>query len=347
MNNHFMIAKQGISSKILQLIIQFIILVPPFFLIAIIITSVFSDILLDKQYNNIIMISIFIVLNLIILIRNSFITIKKNEKEIIIKDIFGGEKKLNIEEIHNVEIINSKQLKKIIFNRTIVEPITSNCITFIIPIGDAVKFKDAFNNDIIISVWNIKKLYNILKEKESEGIQTVPKSKTIIPVKIVEFKIKFNFSNGLKYCLKNWIVTLPLPLLYSSAVFIIFRLLNINLIVSYLMFLILFISFLIKKYNNLIKITLKFDNQNCFLKFNCFSGMQFSTINFNSLNNLHYVASYKELQKLLKTPKLINTPINFNNITETISFELNNGYIILINVKNHNALFNILKAFSN
>lgn len=339
-----MIAKQGISSKILQLIIQFIILVPLFFFIAIIITSVFSNILLDKQHKNIIMISIFAVLNLIILIRNSFITIK--EKEIIIKDIFGGKKRLNIEEIHNVEIIDSKQLKKIIFNRIIVDPITSNCVTFLIPIGDVVKFKDVFNRDIIVSVWDIKKLYNILKEKESESIQIVPKSRTIIPIKIMEFKIRFNFSNGLKYCLKNWIVTLPLPLLYSSAVFIIFRLLDVNLIFSYLLFLILFISFLIKKYNNLIKITLKSDNQNCFLKFNCFSGMQFSTINFNSLNNLHYVTSYEELQKLLKTPKLINTPINFNNITEIISFELSNGYTILINIKNHSVLFNILKEFS-
>lgn len=344
MKNHFMLAKQGIVVKILQLLIQFIFLTPLFFLVSVIITTVFSDKWINEQYERIIRISLFIVLNLMIIIRNCFIIIRENE--IDIRDLGGGRQKISIEGIHSVEIINSKQLRNIILKRNPIDPLTSNCLSFIIPIGEAVKFKDIFNRDIIISVWNIKKLYNILKEKESENIQTVPRSRKIIPAEIMEFKIKFNFSNGLKYCLKNWIITLPLPLLYSSAVFIIFRLLDVNLVFSYLLFLILFISFLIKTYNNLIKITLKSDNRNCSLKFNCFRGMQFSTINFNSLNNLHYVSSYEELQKLLKTPKLINTPINFNNLTEIISFELSNGYTILINVKNHSILFNMLKAFS-
>lgn len=345
MKNHFMLAKQGIVVKILQLLIQFIFLTPLFFLVSVIITTVLSDKLINEQYERIIRISLFIVLNLMIIIRNCFIIIRENE--IDIRDIGGGRQKISIEGIHSVEIINSKQLRNIILKRTPIDPLTSNCLSFIIPIGYSVKFKDMFNRDIIISVWNTKKLYDFLKNKESENYNYVSGNiESVENVSIKTFKIKLDFNQKIKIYAINWTTTILFPMLYSATLFVILRLLSISLFYSIFIALSLFIVYSLIKYYDLLKIVLKTNNCVCTLKFNCFNNTQFGTLNFNKIKNLHYVGSYKEFSELLKMPKLIKTPITYNGSDQIISFELNNGFTVLIKAKHSKELFNVLDDFS-
>lgn len=344
MKKTIMLAKQGVSVKLLQLLLQFMFLVPLFFLISIIVTSVFSDYPINSRHDKIVRIVIFAILNFIILLRNSLIVLKNNQ--LIIRDIGGGKQRINIDCIHNVEIITSKQLRKIILSRTSIDPLTTNCMSFIIPIGDSILFQDGFNRDIIVSVWNIQKLYNLLKMHEVGQSNNTDKTVREIDCgKINVFKIKADLKNGIKIYFNNWNSTIIMPLLYLIALFVILRLVNINLLISCFISFLLFVLISLSKYNNLLKIIVK-QNNNITIKMNCYKNTQFGTLNFSTIKKLRFINSYDDFAEVLKYQKLIKTPISYEDPNEIISFESDNGYIVLIKVEQSKELFNALKEFS-
>lgn len=345
MKKTIMLAKQGVSVKLLQLLIQFMFLVPLFFLVSILVTSTFSDYPIISQHDKAIRIVVFTVLNLIILLRNSLIVVKNNQ--LIIKDIGGGKQKINIECIHNVEIITSKQLRKIILNRTSIDPLTTNCISFIVPIGNSILFQDDFNRDIIISVWNIKKLYDLLKMHEvDQPNNTYKTTREINSGKINIFKIKTNLKNNIKIYLKNWNSTIIMPIVYLIVLFVVLRLVKINLLISYFASLFLFFLISLSKYNNLLKVIVKQNNNHVTIKMNCYNNTQFGTLNIRTIKNLRFINSYDEIVEILTYQKLIKTPINYIRPNQIISFEADNGYTVLIQVEQTQELFNILNEFS-
>lgn len=196
-----------------------IVTIPLFFLLSLIVPYFITD------SENVVLIFriIFILFNILLLIRNSIVKVYSDR--IILRDCIGAKKIIETENITFLRIISYKELKQMIFKTSSLNPLISNCSAFFIPMGKFITFKNKFNRDVVIGVWNYKKLYDILCEAEpsntddspviiKETAETVEKpadNTRIIETSILKCLLKMPLKMHIVTFFRNFLDTLFLP----------------------------------------------------------------------------------------------------------------------------------------
>lgn len=158
----YFLAKQGLELKLFSVLLQNLIILPISLILTYLITSILAT-FIDADSMTIFK-TIFIVLNILWILRNSIVKVRDNR--IIFKSIIGGtNKSLDITEIHSLEILSPKAFKKTILSSTRIDPLITNCFSIIFPVKNVISFKNRYNREVTIGVWNHKKLLSVLYEK--------------------------------------------------------------------------------------------------------------------------------------------------------------------------------------
>lgn len=80
----------------------------------------------------------------------------------LLYDFIGKRKTIELDGISSLKIIDYKELRNIVFSHSGNNPLISNSFAFLLPIGKFIMFKNKFGRDVIIGVWNYKRLYEFL-----------------------------------------------------------------------------------------------------------------------------------------------------------------------------------------
>ena len=162
------LSKQGYLLRIASSLLQILIFSP----ISLILSFIVSSVILEFFYMNTLSVfkAVFIFINLLWLLRNSFVRVT-NDK-VLLYDLIGKRKTIELDGISSLKIIDYKELRNIVFSHSGNNPLISNSFAFLLPIGKFIMFKNKFGRDVIIGVWNYKRLYKFLICNNSDT--TVP-----------------------------------------------------------------------------------------------------------------------------------------------------------------------------
>ncbi len=154
--------------RIVSSLLQILIFSP----ISLLLSFIVSSVILEFFYMNTLSVfkAVFIFINLLWLLRNSFVRVT-NDK-VLLYDLIGKRKTIELDCISSLKIIDYKELRNIVFSHSGNNPLISNSFAFLLPIGKFIMFKNKFGRDVIIGVWNYKRLYKFLICNNSDT--TVP-----------------------------------------------------------------------------------------------------------------------------------------------------------------------------
>lgn len=346
MKKHILLAKQGFLFKIISIVLQMIVTSPLFLLLSFIISSVIIEIM---DYNNSLLIFklVFIFFNILWFIRNSIVKVYNDR--IIVRDWIGAKQTIETKNINSLKIISYKEARKMVFSSSGINPLITNVFVLIIPIGKFITFKNNFNRDVLIGVWNYKKLYNILYQTLSDNIASQDKevhnknsNMGFSENSTHKFLLKMPLSMHIVTFFKKFYDTLLFPLLIILILIWLFSMadIEINIYLLLLLFL-LMVSF---KYYRALRVIVNTDLK--VIKLNIFLSNNKNVIKYENIFNLNYADSPEAL-KVLKNDKskfCILTPYYKSKIHKMITFELPNDVFVELSVNKPQDLYDLLYA---
>ena len=348
MKKSVFLAKQGFSFKLISILIQNLIISPLLFIISFILTAIIIG------FNNIettlLLKIIFIILNIIWAIRNSLVVLVDNK--IVVRNWIGTKQIIEIDNITDLRIISYKELRHIIFNTTSLNPLISNCAAFFIPAGKFITFKNRFGRDVVVGVWNYKKMYEIinnglLSDSVNEFVCLKQENNTNIKINsesLYTFYLKMPLNMHIETFFRNFYKTILFPLFISLISMWLFSLSN----VSVNKFICIALFFLASFYECYRVIRVVVNTELKIVKLNLFSTNNKNVIKYGTLYNLECTNSIKA-SEMLKNNKFrfcIATPYYPNGSDNIIKFELNNN-IVVLSVNKPQKLYDLLRDSEN
>lgn len=336
-------AKQNLVTLLFSVLCSSVIVI----LLSIPASIIIDFILIEKNIDfNIykIFVAIFIVLLIIWQIFHSFVFIKEKS---IYMGYYGFYKKVDISDISSLRLLSSQCVRKIILQRKISKPIIVNCFTLIIPMGKFVVFKDKFGQDVIIGVWNYKKLYDFLLRNtnryDDENTAIDCNYETTCDIKI-SCVLKMPFVEHLKTYFNHFISTILIPVFFS-AIFscLLFYAFEIHLIFFALP---IFMLLSVGEYFKIIQVLV--DGESKLIKLHIFTESNYNTIYFNKITDLKYADSIDIIEKINQDEKqtIIQTPYSVYNINHLISFKTDYNVQLIFSINKHEQVYELLKQFA-
>ncbi|MCI9642676.1 MAG: hypothetical protein HFJ98_07865 [Eubacterium sp.] len=293
----------------------------------------------------------FIIINLLWVIRNSFVIFKNGKIEF--RTVFFG-KSCIVECSHATELrlIHSKELLKIIRNTTQQNPVKTNCLSIFLPQNNVIAFKDQNYSTVLISVYKSNKLLSLIEkfteDNQSTALQQNKQSVAPIPnyngSRTEKYFINVPLGNHIKCYFKSFIVTILSPAVLSAVLSFAFSKIFPSLDFR-MIFIILFIIhsawFYVFEINLIVQNKLV-----AAIKLNCYANKATPAIMYQYIKDVHYISSIEEQQNILNTKQnIIKTPHPDYFWENVIYIELENGTVALLSIHNHEKLYNHLKQY--
>lgn len=347
MKKQFMIAKEGLAFKLIRITLQLIISVPLFLLLSFFVSAVIIEI---TEIKNTVLVYkiIFVLFNILWFIRNSIIIV--NNDKIIIRDWIGVKQIIDTENIMSLKMIDYKELRRMIFESNGMNPLITNAFAFIIPLGKFITFKNKFGRDVVIGVWNSKKLYNLLNENalqnsvsERDSVEKTEKAdydSTNACSDNIRCYVKMPLYSHILFYFRHFGETIILP---AFKVAVLKWLMNANgIVLDNYIFIILFAILSMFNYYNVIKVVVN-PNLNT-IRLHLFYNNNKNVIRYKNLVDLKYVDSVETLNSLEKDQSkfLICTPHYKNNLADLITFDLENNVRVILSVNKSREVYQLL-----
>lgn len=339
------LSKQGYLLRIVSSLLQILIFSP----ISLLLSLIVSSVIFEFFYINTLSVfnAVFIFINLLWLLRNSFVRVT-NDK-VLLYDFIGKRKTIELDGISSLKIIDYKELRNIVFSHSGNNPLISNSFAFLLPIGKFIMFKNKFGRDVIIGVWNYKRLYEFLicnnsdsTVSEIEESNNYKKSNEVFTGEKFIFFVRMPLKNHIITYLKHLPETVLIPLIFLS--FIFFSLNRIGIKINPFIFaLIFFISSSIAYYF-IIRIIV--DTESDTLRLKLFNDNNKNIIKIDNINNLEYVNSASEFVAENNSKFIICTPYHNKKGSNLISFETSKNICVILSVNKPDKLYNILKKYN-
>lgn len=353
MQKNIFFAKQGILFRFIGIVFQAL-LSPVSLFISFILTTIIMG-FCEIEFTLLFKI-IFAILNVIWIIRNSLVVVSENR--IVLRTWIGSKQIIELDNITDLKIISYKELRRVIFNTTSLNPLIANCMAFYIPAGNFITFKNKFGRDVVIGIWNYKKLYEFL----NNGLQSIPdnvadfsekeiskntkynKSVKFDRKALYKFFLKMPLNMHIETFFKNFFKTIIYPLFI--ALFSVWLLSMADVSINKFIGVVLFFIVSIIQYYLTIRVVVDINSK--VIKLNMFLSNEKNVIKYDNLFNLDCVHS-ADLSELLKTNKYdfyILTPYNPNS-NDIVKFELSNSTIVALSVNKPQKLYELLRDLEN
>lgn len=361
-----MMAKKGPLVRLVSLVMQIVVICPLLFLVLIVPTFAIAD-AANFEDKFLVFKVVFLLCNILYIIRNNIVEVYDNK---IIMRLFLWDKKIvDLEDISDLRIITYKELRTMMFNASSTDPLVTNALSLIIPMGNFVTFKNKFGRDVIIGVWSYKKLYQILNEHinvpvrediENENLNALDapggnKMQDIKPQSeklhasnngrgVYNMFVKMPFGQYIKMFFKHFYATLLLPAFYS--LFFGWQSEITEIGIPKFVWVILFIISSAVAYYRIIRV--RVDTEKSVIRLNLFYSNDKNVIKYNGLSNLGYINDIAEIEQL-KTDKskfAIVTPYCENHIDKIVRFDLKNNISVAISVSDPETLYEVLNEAS-
>lgn len=348
MNKHIFISKQGLFFRFISVLLQSVIMSPVIFIISFFASSIIIE---YYDFNSIkLLLIVMAVLDLIWIMRNSIV--KVTEDEIIMRNWIGGKTVVGLNEISSIKILKSKELKKICWNRTGVDPLITNCFSILIPIGNTVYFKNRFGRDVVIGVWNSDKLYRLINEKNNRLFVEDNQSQKVnqksisnnkcnyYDKKVSYYFLKIPMLSHISTFLKHLFETIIYPLFILALFWIFFKILDMS--INFVFYIIIFILVSFFEYLKIIRVTVNVNTQT--IKLNFFTKTDKNVIKYETVSNLRYVDSIKDIELLKQDSSkfVIATPYCKNSIDNIIAFDIDNDISVALSVNKTEEFYNLI-----
>lgn len=347
MKRKIFLSKQGLLFKLISIFFQNLIISPVLFFISFIITAIML-----RFYNiesTLILKIVFLLLNIIWIIRNSFLLLY--DDKIIVRTWIGTKQIIEIDNLTSLKIIDYRELRNIILNTRKLNPLISNCAAFFIPMGNFITFKNKFGRDVVIGVWNYKKLYNLLIENalqnsniEKDSVEKTDKTgygdARAYSSQSLRCCVKMPLYSHIIFYFRHFGETIILP---AFIVLVLKWLMNVNdMVLDNYIFIILFAILSIFNYYNVIKVVVN-PNLNT-IRLHLFYNNNKNVIKYENLFNLNYVDSIETLNSLENDQSkfLICTPYYKNNLADLITFDLENNVRVILSVNKSREVYQLL-----
>lgn len=346
-NKLLLLSKQGIFFRFLSTFFLCLIILPISVLLSIIITLTimsFYDIddIACLKYS-------FFAINILWIIYNSFIRIY--DDKIVLRSWIGEKLKIDIAGIRDLKIISSKELRKILFNRTGVDPLITNASVFIIPMGSFLIFKNSYGRDVVIGAWNVQKLYNLLIEKipsDEEALISHDDVKVVNELKSKNDSYE-NLKCFVKMPLKNHILvffscfweTILLPIFMVLIFMWMFNRANIEINRYFWIIPCLLMSAF--RYYLIIRVIVEPASKT--IKLHLYNNDNKNVIKYQTISNLHYADSMNEIELLKQTPSkiVISTPYFHKRAERVIVFDIENDISVALSVNKPEEFYELIE----
>lgn len=255
------------------------------------------------------------------------------------------------------------------FNASSTDPLVTNALSLIIPMGNFVTFKNKFGRDVIIGVWSYKKLYQILNEHinvpvrediENENLNALdaPNNNKMQDIKpqseklhasnngrgVYNMLVKMPLGEHIKMFFRCFYVTILGPLFY--VLFFGWLCKHAEIGIPRFVWVILFMISSAVAYYRIISV--RVDTGKAVIRLNLFDNGDKDVIRYNGLSNLGYVNDIAEIEQL-KTDKskfAIVTPYCEKHIDKIVRFDLKNNISVAISVSDPETLYEVLNEAS-
>lgn len=346
MKKHLLLSKQGFFFRFISTFFQCLIILPISVLFSVIITLIvtsFCDIngVVCLKYS-------FFTFNVLWVIYNSFIRIY--DDKIVLRSWIGEKLKIDITGIRELKIISSKELRKILFNRTGVDPLITNAFVLIIPMGSFLTFKNSYGRDVIIGVWNVKKLYKLLIEKASSDEAALESYEHVEIVNELKSKndsygnlkcfVKMPLKSHILVFFSHFYETILLPVFMVLIFMWLFNRADIEINRCVWMFPCLLISAF--RYYHIIRVTVEPASKT--IKLNLYNNDDKNVIKYDSLKNL-CKHSQLDISKLNNRYSEIICSVPYSNkIKNPIVFEIANNKFVVLSVDKSQELYDLIRS---
>ncbi|MDE5996215.1 MAG: hypothetical protein K2G56_04790, partial [Eubacterium sp.] len=209
------IAKSGLEFRFLQCVIIF----PINLIISHILQTVFNE-------QIIVFISSFIIINILWIIRNSFVIFENGKIKF---RIIGIPQTVDCSNATELRLIDSKELSKTYRSITAQNPVQTNFFNLLLPINHTITFKNQNYSTVLISVYKSDELLFLIEEfieddqnaepqqnKDAENTQSVAPRQSYTGSRTEKYFIKMPFGSHIKCYLKSFVVTIISPAVLSA-----------------------------------------------------------------------------------------------------------------------------------
>lgn len=347
MKRKIFLVKQGLLFKFISIFFQNLIISPVLFFIAFIITSIIISFYSVESV--LILKIVFLLLNIIWVIKNSFLLLY--DDKIIVRTWIGTKQIIELNNITSLKMIDYKELRRMIFESNAMNPIITNAFAFIIPLGKFITFKNKFGRDVVIGVWNSKKLYNLLNENalqnsvsERDSVEKTDRTgddgARAYSGQSLRCYVKMPLYSHILFYFRHFGETIILP---AFKVAVLKWLMNANdIVLDNYIFIILFVILSMFNYYNVIKVVVN-PNLNT-IRLHLFYNNNKNVILYKNLVDLNYVDSVETLNSLENDQSkfLICTPYYKNNLADLITFDLENNVRVILSVNKSREVYQLL-----
>lgn len=340
------LVKQGLLFKFISIFFQNLIISPVLFFIAFIITTIIISFYSVESV--LILKIVFLLLNIIWVIRNSFLLLY--DDKIILRTWIGTKQIIELDNITSLKMIDYKELRRMIFESNATNPLITNAFAILIPLGKFITFKNKFGRDVVIGVWNSKKLYNLLNENalqnsvsERDSVEKTEKAdydSTNACSDNIRCYVKMPLYSHILFYFRHFGETIILP---AFKVAVLKWLMNANgIVLDNYIFIILFAVLSMFNYYNVIRVVVN-PNLNT-IRLHLFYNNNKNVIRYKNLVDLKYVDSVEILNSLEKDQSkfLICTPHYKNNLADLITFDLENNVRVILSVNKSREVYQLL-----
>lgn len=363
-----MMAKKGPLVRLVSLVMQIVVICPLLFLVLIVPTFAIAD-AANFEDKFLVFKVVFLLCNILYIIRNNIVEVYDNK---IIMRLFLWDKKIvDLEDISDLRIITYKELRTMMFNASSTDPLVTNALSLIIPMGNFVTFKNKFGRDVIIGVWSYKKLYQILNEHinvpvrediENENLNASdtpsdnkkqdlkPKSEKLHVLNngsgVYNMLVKMPLDEHIKMFFRYFYVTILAPLFYVLFFGWLCKHAEMEIGIPRFVWAVLFFVGSAVAYYRIISV--RVDTRKSVIRLNLFDNGDKDVIRYNGLSNLGYVNDIAEIEQL-KTDKskfAIVTPYCEKHIDKIVRFDLKNNISVAISVSDPETLYEVLNEAS-
>lgn len=301
----------------------------------------------------IVFISSFIIINILWIIRNSYVIFENGKIKF---RMIGIPQTVDCSNATELRLIDSKELSKTYRSITAQNPVKTNFFNILLPVNHTITFKDQNYSTVLISVYKSDELLSLIEEfikenqnaepqnKDAENTQSVAPCQSYTGRRTEKYFIKMPFGSHIKCYLKSFVVTIISPAVLSAILSFTFSI-RFDALDFKTMFIILFIILSVLHY--IFKINLIIQNKMvAAIKLTCYVNKATPSIMYQYIKDVHYISSMEEHQNILNTKQnIIKTPHPDYFWENVIYIELENGTAALLSVHNHEKLYNHLKQY--
>lgn len=335
----YFLSKQGIWFKTTSILLQSLFFLPVNFIISFILSKGIKELynIDNAKILPICMIAFCIVWTL----KNSFV--RFDGSKLVLRSFAGTKQVVKLENISNIRIITSKELRNIILNTRGNNPLISNCASLLIPIGKVITFNTEFGRTVIIGVWNYEKLHKLLNEFSNNITYDAVETTNLVFNKsnisyVHKYTLSMTILGYIKAYFKNFAQTIVYPLFISTLILLFLCQLDLPAIVNILISATVFVILTSIAYCNVITVKIYADQK--LIRLSYFNKNDKNIIKFSRLNSINYIEHYNKLKEINRhSPQDINIPIKEN--TSAVKLTINDTNIVL-SVNDNKSLYKLL-----